>query len=132
MPVTVEAGSLIGIIRGILTDLNSLSDEQLQALINKEAKFKYFDKTKPERKGKTPSITQEKIEEMVNFISKCKSIEEAQAYFEEQKLKVSELNGIAAHQEIRLSSKMTKADIIKILVERLLGARLRYESIQRT
>ena len=131
MPVTIDVSSFIGILRGILSELNSLSDEQLQALMNKEAKFKYFDENKPKEKVKAPSIAQANIEEIIDFVSKCKSTEEAKSYLEKQKLTVAKLQDIAKHRDIPIKYKK-KADTIDALVEILLGARLRYESIQRT
>jgi hypothetical protein len=130
MPVTIEVRSLIELLRGILSDLNKLDDGQLQALINKEAKFKYID-NKP-KSGKTPSITQADIEEIKVFLNKCEDIEEAKSYFEGQKkFTVPKLQDIAKQIGAHSSSKK-KADIIKSLLEVTVVARLRYESIQRT
>lgn len=129
----IEAKKLIDILRDILTDLNKLSDEQLQSLINKEAKFKYFDAAKTQEKGKKTSITEEKINEIVNFIKQCKSKEEAESYLnnKEQKLTVAKLQDIAKYIGVFLLSKK-KPDIIKALVEMYPGARLQHEAIQRT
>ena len=133
MAMPIEAKKLIDILRDILTDLNKLSDEQLQSLINKEAKFKYFDAAKTQEKGKKTSITEEKINVIVNFIKQCKSKEEAESYLnnKEQKLTVAKLQDIAKYIGVFLLSKK-KPDIIKALVEMYPGARLQHEAIQRT
>ena len=128
MPATAKARGVIEILRDILTELNRLSDEQLQALIDKEATFKYSGAKKVEKKT---SISQERIDEITDFMSKCNSLEGAKLYIEERKLTIPNLRDIAKHIDITLPSK-NKEIVVNTFVEIVVGARLRFESIQRT
>jgi hypothetical protein len=129
MPAVTKARNFIEILRGILSDLNKLSDEQLQALMNNEAKFELVELKQKE--DKASSFSQAKINEIIDFLKSCNSVEEAKLYIEKQKLTVPKLKEIAKSINAPLPTKK-KADIINVLVEITIGARLRYESIQNT
>ena len=118
-------------LRDILADLSKLNDEQLQALIGKEAKFKYYDASKPQGKAKISPVTEEEINKIVDFIKRCKSKEEAASYLndKDQKLTISKLRAIAESIGVPLVSKK-KPDIVKALVEMYPGARLQGEVIR--
>ena len=107
MSATTKAKGIIEILRGILTKLNKLSDEQLQALMDNTAKFEYSEK------NVKIELTAEAVQEIIDSLRAYEN-EDAKAYL--NNFKVSELITIAKHAGIKLRSKK-KDHIIDFLIK---------------
>ena len=130
MSVTIEVTDIAYIIMRVAAVIKNLSAEEVQALINKEAKFKLvFDKPQVKKEA----ATQEELEKIADTLFKCESTEEVKSHLNRKDFTIPKLKAIAKHERINVTilSNFKKPDIINAIVDSVIGVRLRHESVQR-
>ena len=108
MSKTTKAKGIIQVLRVILTDLGKLSDEELQALMDNAAKFKYFSTNDAKSK-----FSEEKAQEVLDSLMAFENEKDKKAYL--NKFKVGDLQVIAKQAKKHPRTRL-KADIIDSLI----------------
>lgn len=110
--------------------LEQLTDEQLKLLVSDKAKLQLeiAEKTLPPTEP-VPLQMPVPLEEIRTKLENFSSREEATAYLEQLSLHKKELKAIAQNNNIPLSSKETKEQLIKTIVENTVGARLKFNAL---
>ena len=108
--------------------LATLSEEQLEALVNEKAKLK-LDYGSEARSVKKPAAD---IEHLCAFLKTVETREKAKTHFEELRIDKSTLLEVAKHYNIPLMSKDSKAQLLDKIIEATVGSRLRSDAIFRT
>ena len=128
MSVTIEVTDIVDIMRDFTAAIKNLSPEDVQALKNKEAKFKLvFDKPQVKKEA----ATQEELEKIADTLYKSESTKEAESHLNRKGFTIPKLKAIAKHIDATILSNYKKGDIINAIVDRVIGARLRYESVKK-
>lgn len=132
-----EMKQVIQVLRDILSELAKLDDAQMENLLNKTAKFKYFDpsevkptKTKKEPKPKVvmdePTMTMWREQLLA-----CKTKEDAIRYVQGLKLTNEGLKTFAAFLHCGLFGAGKKEQMITAIVNGTVMAKLNAEAIHR-
>lgn len=110
--------------------LEQLTDEQLKLLVSDKAKLQLeiTEKILPIAEP-VPLQMPIHLEEIRTKLENFSSREEATAYLEQLSLHKRELKAIAQNNNIPLSSKETKEQLIKTIVENTVGARLKFNAL---
>lgn len=102
------------IIDLVFKTISKLSDEEIEKLINKEAKLVYTEKSKNDNKNINLGS---KISNICDKLNSIKSKEEAYKLLNDKSIKKDMLIDIAKHMDIHVLKSYTKAKIIDRLIE---------------
>lgn len=129
-----EMKQVIQVLRDILSDLAKLDDEKLQHLLDKTAKFKYFDASEmPPTKTKKNKVVIDgaAMNTWKEQLFACRSKDEALQYVQGLKLTNDELKTFAAFLHCGLFRAGKKEQIIAAIVNGTVMAKLNSEAIHR-
>ena len=127
-----EMKQVIQVLRDILSDLAKLNDEQLQHLLDKTAKFKYFDASEVTKTKKNKvTIDEPTMNTWKEQLFACKSKDEALQYVDGLKLTGEGLKTFAKFLHCGLFGASRKAQIVTAIVNGTVMAKLNAEAIHR-
>ncbi|MBQ7263594.1 MAG: hypothetical protein IJR14_07715 [Synergistaceae bacterium] len=132
-----EMRDVVNVLRGILADLGKLDDDQLKALLDGTAKFKYYapgEKPQPTKRSagggsKKPALDEAKMAEWKDRLFACKTKDEAVEFVnglkvDGRKLTADQLKKWADFLPVVLLGR-NKAEKVLSLVEGTVMAKLR-------
>ncbi len=114
------------IIDLVFKTISKLSDEEIEELINKEAKLVYTQKSKSNNKNIN---SDSKILNICDKLNSIKSKEEAYKLLNDKSIKKDMLIDIAKHMDIHVLKSYNKAKIIDRLIESTVGLSIDRDSI---
>lgn len=127
-----EMKQVIQVLRDILSDLAKLDDEKLQHLLDKTAKFKYFDASEVVKTKKNKvSIDEPTMNTWKEQLFACGGKEDALQYVKGLKLTNEGLKTFAAFLHCGLFGAGNKEQIIAAIVNGTVMAKLNAEAIHR-
>ena len=127
-----EMKQVIQVLRDILSDLAKLDDEKLQHLLDKTAKFKYFDANEVVKTKKNKvSIDEPTMNTWKEQLFACRGKEDALQYVKGLKLTNDGLKTFAAFLHCGLFGAGNKEQIIAAIVNGTVMAKLNAEAIDR-
>lgn len=129
-----EMKRVIQVLRDILSDLAKLDDEQLQHLLDKTAKFKYFDASevaKTKTKKNKATIDEPTMNTWKEQLFACKSKDEALQYVKGLKLTNEGLKAFAAFLHCGLFGAGKKEQMVAAIVNGTVMSKLNAEAIHR-
>lgn len=126
-----EMKQVIQVLRDILSDLAKLDDEKLQHLLDKTAKFKYFDASEVVKTKKNKVPDEPTMNTWREQLFACKSKDEALQYVDGLKLTGEGLKTFARFLHCGLFGASKKAQIVTAIVNGTVMAKLNAEAIHR-
>lgn len=121
----------VQLLKIVVDFLSRLSDEQVNDLLNKNARLTLEAVSKKKDTPKSPQ-DEETLANICAQINAFSTREDAQTYFATKKFSKKMLQTIAKSYDIALTSKDSRETITNKIIETLIGSKLRFDALLTT